>query len=171
MYKYGADLRWARLFGGLVHRFLVNHPTWFEEYGVICPVPGYRGPDARRSWGHVELLCAELARLAGAEWPVQALVAKTVETEPMSAKPQAARRHIARSALSGAFVVVAPDEVVGRRIVVVDDVCASGETLLAVAHTLHGAGAAEVSALVLARASWRPEGPKLGGADQARAEP
>ncbi len=50
-----------------------------------------------------------------------------------------------------------PGAVEGRRILLVDDVCASGYTLLTVARALRRAGADEVAALVLARASWRPE--------------
>ena len=155
-YKYGADLRWAQLFGRLVHTFLARHANWFEEFGVICPVPSFSGPGARRSWGHVELFCAEVGWLAGAEWPVEQLVSKVAETQPMSAKPQPVRRRIAREALAGALVVTRPEQVRGRRVVVVDDVCASGQTLLAVARALRQAGAAEVTGLVLARASWHP---------------
>jgi predicted amidophosphoribosyltransferase len=155
-YKYRRDLRWARTFGMLLHGFLRRHPTWFEEYGVVCPVPAYPGPGAHRSWGHVELVCAELAWSAGAEWPVESLVAKVAETEPMSAKAGPARRQIARQLASGTFVVPVPAEVAGRRVLVVDDVCVSGGTLLSVGGALVRAGAAEVSALVLARARWHP---------------
>jgi predicted amidophosphoribosyltransferase len=158
-YKYGADLRWARPFGRLLHGFLERHATWFEQCGVICPVPSFRGPGAHRAWGHVELICAELGALSEAEWPVERLITKSVETEPMSAKGDPERRTIARTALAGAFVVARTDQVEDRHIVVVDDVCATGETLLAVAKTLRAAGAAEVAGLVLARASWRRVGP------------
>lgn len=154
-YKYGADLRWARPFGGLLHGFLGRHATWFEEYGVLCPVPSFTGPGARRSWGHVELVCAELSRLAGGEWPVEALVSKTVETEPMSARPHPVRCGIAHHVLSRALALPDVAAVEGRRIVVVDDVCASGQTLLAVARALREGGAEEVAGLVLARAAWR----------------
>jgi predicted amidophosphoribosyltransferase len=153
-YKYGADLRWARLFGHLIHRFLVSHANWFDEYGVICPVPSFVGAGARRSWGHVELFCAEVGWRAGAEWPVEQLVVKGVETETMSAKPHPVRRRIAKDVLPAAFVAPCIDDVKGRRVVIVDDVCASGGTLLAVAGALRKAGAAEVAGLVLARASW-----------------
>lgn len=155
-YKYGGDLRWARTFGTLLHGFLRRHSTWFEEYGVVCPVPAFPGPGAHRPWGHVELMCAELAWSAGGEWPVESLVAKVAETEPMSAKARSERRLIARQLESEAFVVPVPADVDGRRVLVVDDVCASGETLLSAGGALRRAGAAEVTALVLARARWRP---------------
>ena len=43
-YKYRWDLRWARPFGALLYRFMTRHATWFEEYGVICPMPQFLGP-------------------------------------------------------------------------------------------------------------------------------
>jgi predicted amidophosphoribosyltransferase len=167
-YKYGGDLRWARTFGRLLHGFLRRHATWFEEFGVVCPVPTFLGPGAHRSWGHVELMCAELAWSAGGEWPVESLVAKVAETEPMSAKGWPQRRRIARQLATGAFVVPVPPDVAGRRVLVVDDVCASGETLLCTGEALRQAGAAEVSALVLARARWRP---RVGGEEVALSGP
>jgi len=154
-YKYGADLRWARPFGNLLREFLARYATWFEEYGVICPAPSFVGPGARRSWGHVEFVCAELGRLACGEWPVEPLVVKTKETEPMSAKAHTVRRHIADYVLREALAVPDAAAVEGRRILLVDDVCASGQTLLALARTLREEGAEEVAALVLARAAWR----------------
>ncbi len=155
-YKYGGDRRWARTFGSLLYGFLRRHATWFEELAVVCPVPAFAGPGAHRSWGHVELMCAELAWSAGGEWPVESLVAKVAETEPMSAKGRGQRRQIGRQLATGAFMVPVPGAVEGRRVLVVDDVCASGETLLSTGEALKRAGAAEISALVLAQARWRP---------------
>jgi predicted amidophosphoribosyltransferase len=150
-YKYGRDLRWAPVFGRLLHGFLERHATWFEEFGVICPVPSFIGQGARRPWGHTELVCAEVGRLAGAEWPVERLVTKVAETEPMSAKARPVRRAIARTGLATAFTVPQPAAAEGRHILIVDDVCASGWTLLTVSRALRDAGAEEVAALVLAR--------------------
>lgn len=150
-YKYRRDLRWAPVFGRLLHGFLERHETWFEEFAVICPVPSFIGQGARRPWGHTELVCAEVGRLAGAEWPVESLVTKVAETEPMSAKARPARRAIARTGLAKAFTVPQPAAAEGRHILIVDDVCASGWTLLTVSRALRDAGAEEVAALVLAR--------------------
>jgi predicted amidophosphoribosyltransferase len=154
-YKYGSDLRWAPAFGRLLARFLLGKATWFEEFGVVCPVPSFTGAGARRPWGHVELFCAELGQVAGAEWPVEELVVKTAETAPLSGRSRSERRGIALGPLASALAIAPGATVAGRRVVLVDDVCASGETLLAVAKVLRSAGAEEVAGLVLARASWR----------------
>jgi predicted amidophosphoribosyltransferase len=109
---------------------------------------------------HVELFCSELAFVSGAAWPVERLLVKVAETEPMSNKSRAVRRRVARSHLPGAMRPAPGAAVRGRRLLLVDDVSASGETLLVAARALRGAGAAEVAALVLARAAWRA--PALG---------
>ena len=151
-YKYGRDLRLARTFALLLYRFLQRHATWFEEYGTICPVPSFLGTESRRCWGHVELVCAELDWLSNGEWPVESLVTKVSETEPMSGKARPARHQLAQRSLPDAFLVADRAATEGRRILLVDDVCASGWTLLTVGRALRRAGASEVSALVLARA-------------------
>ncbi len=150
-YKYGYDLRWAPAFGRLLHGFLQRHATWFVQYDVICPVPSFIGQGAHRPCGHTELVCAEVSRLAGVQWPVESLVTKVAETEPMSAKARPARRAIAGTGLMTAFTMPRPAQARGRHVLVVDDVCASGWTLLTVSRALLDAGAEEVAALVLAR--------------------
>lgn len=44
----------------------------------------------------------------------------------------------------------------GKRVLVYDDVCTTGNTLDAMAGYLIDAGAAEVTAVVMARVPWRP---------------
>jgi predicted amidophosphoribosyltransferase len=86
---------------------------------------------------------------------VERLVRKVAETEPMSATSQPERRRIAGESLSRSLVIAPGASTVGRKILVVDDVCASGQTLLAMARVLQAAGADEVAGLVLARALFR----------------
>lgn len=159
-YKYGYDMRWARTFASLLLGFLREHATWFEELSVVCPVPAFAGSAARRRFGHMELVAAELASQSGGEWPVERLVAKVAETPPMCAKPQLERRRLAQMVVRSAYRAV-PELCTGRRVLLVDDVCVSGQTMLAVADALATAGASEVVGLVVARARWR--GPRTAG--------
>jgi predicted amidophosphoribosyltransferase len=158
-YKYAGDRRWAQPFAGMLRGFLERHATWLEEYTVVCPVPSFSGPGARRRWGPVELICAELGELTGGAWPVEPLVVKVAESCPVSGKAAPARRAIIARSLRAALYVPQPSAVAGSRVLLVDDVCTSGGTLRAVARVLRDAGAEEVSALVLAQACWRGTGP------------
>lgn len=136
--------------------------TWFEEFAVLSPVPGFAGPGAPRPWDHMGLVCGEMSRLTGSCWPVERLVSKRVPTPAMSGLSRAQRCQAAQGRLRASFVVARPEAVQGSRVVLVDDVCASGSTLVAAAGALRAAGAAEVVGLVLARAVWR-RGPRPAG--------
>lgn len=160
-YKYQRDLRWARPFATLLHGFLSSHENWFAEFGVLCPVPSYdgTGPQGQASWRPVELMCRELASLTGAEWPVEPLLAKTSVTGTMRPRRRPERRGPGARELARSLCVPSAGEAVGRRVVLVDDVCASGTTLVSAAACLRRAGAVEVVGLVVARAAWRGPGP------------
>jgi predicted amidophosphoribosyltransferase len=153
-YKYGGDLRWARPFAALLRDFLLRHGPWFEEFEVICPVPSFPGPGRRRDWGHIELVCDEMQALDDGQWPVERLVAKSAETRSMSTQTREQRLHACAPG-PGPYVAIGPVGLHGTKAVVVDDVCASGSTLLSVAAALRAAGAQEVVGLVIARAAWR----------------
>lgn len=173
-YKYAGDLRWAGPFARMLCGLLGAHPTWFEEFSVLSPVPAFAGPGAPRRWDHMGLVCEEMSHLTGACWPIERLVSKRVPTPAMSGLSRAQRCRAAQGRLQASFVVPRPEAVQGSCVVLVDDVCASGSTLVAAAGALRAAGAAEVVGLVLARAVWRRDprpagaGPEGRGRDQAR---
>jgi predicted amidophosphoribosyltransferase len=74
----------------------------------------------------------------------------------MAVRTLVARRTVAEGPLRRALRVVAPGQVAGARIVVVDDVFTEGSTMREVARALLLAGADEVAGLVLARQPWMP---------------
>jgi predicted amidophosphoribosyltransferase len=97
-------------------------------------------------------------------WPVEHLLVKRAETPPMGAMGARHRRACARLELSGALEVApgALATLAGARVLLVDDVCASGHTLLSAAAVLRRCGASEVTGLVVARAFLRA-GPWAAG--------
>lgn len=97
----------------------------------------------RRGFDQAELLAQALARRWGR--PCRPLLRR----EP--GPPQAGRSRIERRAHPG-FAALRP---VPRRVLLVDDVATTGATLTAAARALRRAGAAEVTAVVAARASGR----------------
>ena len=173
-YKYGEDRSWAPVFARQLAAFLRRHPTWFEEDAVLCPVPSFTGRNARRRWSPVGLVCEDLARELGPTWSVERLLLKRAETVPMSRcdlrwRELSAGRHLLAATTLAPGVL--PGALDGLRVVLVDDVCASGHTLLACARALRSAGAGEVTGLVLARAFLAPRrvpGPSLAAGAPAR---
>jgi predicted amidophosphoribosyltransferase len=154
-YKYGRERWWAQVFGCLCAAYLDAHAGWLEEFDLVAAVPSFTGPAARRSWDPVGGILAELAGVVPPGWRVEAdLVVKQAETPQLSRSGRAARVAQAGAALRAALSVPDPEQVAGRRILVLDDVLTEGSTLREVATVLRRAGATEVAGLVVARTPW-----------------
>jgi predicted amidophosphoribosyltransferase len=154
-YKYRDERMWGAVFGRLLVAYLDEHMPWFDEYDALTAMPAYTGPGARRPWDHVGLFTRAAARLAEPRWPFEpGLVVKTAETTPLVGLGLRRRRACAEGQLRRALVVPDPGPVLGRRLLVVDDVFTEGSTLREVARALVLSGAVEVAGLVLARQPW-----------------
>ncbi|GAC1319674.1 MAG: hypothetical protein NVSMB12_19030 [Acidimicrobiales bacterium] len=151
--KYRGDRRRADPLARRLAAFLLANAGAFEDVDLIVGTPG--ATSERRPVDHVREVLAVLDRLIGGQWPVDVatpIVEKRGSTRSMVDIPSAALRRVwAAGELRAALHVVEPDRVVGRRILVVDDVFTDGSTLREVALALRRAGAAAVSGLVLAR--------------------
>jgi ComF family protein len=143
-------------------------PTWDSlpegdglDSPLVVPVPLHPSRRRERGFNQSELLAAGLVRALGRERGGQApQVAKGCLRRQRATPPQTGLSVAARREnLRGAFAVVTPDPVRGRRIVLVDDVMTTGATLSACARALKRAGAAQVMGLTLARAT--PQFPDL----------
>ncbi|MCG3151301.1 MAG: hypothetical protein GEEBNDBF_00572 [bacterium] len=132
---------------------------WFREFLCQLPSERYRSLDAilpvplhprRLHWrGFNQATC--LAQVAGGVWelPVwQGLLIRTKFTPPQ--QRVGARSGRTRN-LQGAFLVTDPELVVGRRLLLVDDVATTGSTLHECAVNLRRAGAKSVTFVTLAR--------------------
>jgi ComF family protein len=118
---------------------------------VICPVPLH--PRRLRQRGYNQVL--ELLRVAGRgmlrERRIHIIcnaLSRTIDTPTLGHQSPALRSHI----VAGAFSVVGPQAVAGKRVLVVDDVMTTGSTLAECARTLLATGATKVMVAVLARA-------------------
>jgi ComF family protein len=118
---------------------------------VVVPVPLHPARLAERGYNQAALLGAAAAQELSAPLAARAL-ARTRHTAQQARLDRASRL----TNMVGAFRVRAPEEVRGRRVVLVDDVATTGTTLGACGDALREAGAASVTALVVARAdrSW-----------------
>lgn len=117
-----------------------------RERPVLVPVPLHAVRQRQRGANAAEALARALAA------PLGLRVARALE-RPHGATPQAGLGRQARQRNADAsFRLARPEEVFGRRAVIVDDVLTTGATAGACARLLRGAGARDIGILALARA-------------------
>jgi ComF family protein len=117
------------------------------EADLVLPVPLSVSRHRERGFNQSELIAQELAKLGCLPAPGAGLLARPLEGRPQVGLPAAERRRNLR----GAFGCPRPDQVAGRRCLLIDDVMTTGATLSACALPLLAAGAERVMALVVAR--------------------
>jgi ComF family protein len=115
-------------------------------FDAIVAVPMAAAKERRRGYNQAELLARALARRLGAGCDMT-LLTRREERATQSMLPKRERAANVR----GAFA--ASSRVKGKAILVVDDICTTGETLRACAIARRHAGAARVAAITVAKAS------------------
>ena len=115
-------------------------------FDAVVAVPMARGKERRRGYNQAELLARALSRRLGAGCDMT-LLTRREERATQSMLPKRERAANVR----GAFA--ASSRVKGKSILVVDDICTTGETLRACAVVLRRAGASRVCAVTVAKAS------------------
>lgn len=143
----------------LLHAFKFEHHDFFDaplaellheslqdrDFDVIVPVPMHRSKLRRRGYNQAELLARALARRTGT--PCALLLTTRVARKTQSLLGRGERR----ANVAGAFA--AARRAAGTRVLIVDDVCTTGQTIRACAEALLAAGAARVCAVAVAKAS------------------
>lgn len=120
------------------------------EDGLVVPVPLSAERQAERGFNQVELLFADWCAQQGLCFAPAAL-RRHRHTAPQWELDRSERREN----LKGAFSCAAPEQISHRRILLVDDIVTTGQTLEACAVVLREAGALSVQALCLAHGQTR----------------
>jgi ComF family protein len=147
-----------------IHRFKYDRELYFERHladwligaarrwvdwtavDAIVPVPLHPRKRRHREFNQAEVLARSLSRAMAR--PVMVGNLRRIKDTETQTRLGAAER---AANLRGAFAVRDPAGVAGRRLVLVDDVFTTGATLDGCAKVLRLAGAAQVTALTVAR--------------------
>ncbi len=143
-YKFGARPGWSQALALLMRATPWAEPA-LEAADLLLPMP--LSSERLRQRGFNQAL--ELARQLAPAKVDAGLLLRLRDTPAQSALPREARLRNVR----GAFGVASGREeaIAGRRVVLVDDVMTSGASLFSAAQVLRTAGAAHITALILAR--------------------
>jgi len=145
LFKYGRVKSLARPLG---ERLALAIPRE-ARFEVIVPVPLHWRRRLTRGFNQARLLARAVARRYAV--PVASVLRRRRRTDSQAGLTHAQRR----ANVSGAFAVRRPEQVRGRRVLLVDDVMTTGATAAACAVALKRAGASYVAVLTLARADRR----------------
>jgi ComF family protein len=118
---------------------------------VIVPVPLHNARERERGFNQALVLASALARLSHLPLDEHSLVRQS-QTRMHRAGMDARAR---RQSLANAFIVRHPKLIVGKRVLLIDDVFTTGATATAGAVELTAAGADKVFILTIARASFQ----------------
>ncbi len=142
-FKFSQRTGYADIYAGFMVKCIDENEIFCD---IISWAPVSRKRLRSRGYDQSELLARELSDRLGI--PCIRLLIKQKHTMPQSRTRNAAQR---RENVKGAYRCSDPETVYGKRILLVDDIVTSGSTLSECARILKEAGAAEVSAVTVAR--------------------
>ncbi|MBP9695214.1 MAG: ComF family protein [Candidatus Magasanikbacteria bacterium] len=142
-YSYASEA--SRFFDCLISDWYKSHAQSLKGIDLIIPVPLHRGRLALRGFNQSDMIAQALCDLAKIE-----CASAMVRVRPTKRQALLSRKDRTKNVLD-AFLVKEPDLVVGKHVMLVDDVYTTGSTMQACARELISAGAASVSGFILAR--------------------
>ena len=126
-------------------RFMLQAIPLDSKIDVVIAMPMHWRKQWERGFNQAELLAEPVARRYGLK--LSKNLRRTRYTKSQAGLTETDRR----ANLRGSFQVRHPEQIAGKRVLVIDDVFTTGSTLRAAAEVLKAAGAGHVSALTLAR--------------------
>jgi competence protein ComFC len=155
LYKYGRVKTMVRPLSELAEAALPRG----EQWDAVVPVPLHWRRRWSRGFNQSNLLAHVIARRSGI--PVIQALKRVRYTSTQTGLSNTGRR----KNVAAAFAAVRRHPVVGRRILLVDDVMTTGSTATACASILRRAGATRIVLLTVARADRRLNASSFGAAE------
>lgn len=142
-FKFKGRMGGLPCFGSLMARCAAEE--FGGEFDAITWVPVSRKRLRRRGFDQARYLAGSLS----VEWHVepQETLRKTTDNPAQSGLDDADAR---RANVLGVYEAVRPENIAGKRFLLIDDICTTGATLSEAARVLRQAGAADVVGLTLA---------------------
>jgi ComF family protein len=145
LFKYGK----VETLAGPLSALLLRAVPRDQNFDAIVAIPMHWRKRWERGFNQAELLAQPVARRYGLK--LASNLRRKRYTQSQASLSEAGRRQN----LKGSFAVARPDEIAGKRVLLIDDVFTTGATLRAATAALKSAGVAKVSALTLARVDGR----------------
>jgi competence protein ComFC len=117
----------------------------FQANDLLLPIPIHRERMARRGYNQAELLAKPVERYLGIN-----IASSVLEREKDTASQNVLNKTERFLNVKNAFRVVKPNQVAGKRILLIDDILTTGATVSEAARVLLKAGALRVTVLTLA---------------------
>lgn len=126
-----------------------NAAGLIQQADVITAIPSSRARCRELGYYHSEEIARMVSRMSGKPF------LRTMKVTDAKREQKSLDAEHRRENMAGAFSALPSADVLGKTVLVIDDVCTTGSTLAAAAKLLRGSGAASVTAAVFARTPRR----------------
>ncbi len=141
-FKFGGSYRYGDILAALVYDALPPYYV-YDDYDIIVPVPLHPKRLHSRGFNQAELLADSLSKRLGVPIVTEAIFRTRNTLRQMTLTRSLRERNV-----SGAFHAI-KEEVLGKRILLVDDIYTAGVTARACAKEMLDKGAEEVSVIAV----------------------
>jgi ComF family protein len=143
LYKYNGKKSLGLRIGDEAGKFISTIPL-LRKADMLVPVPLHRVRRRERGYNQSEIIARRAAAATGI--PVSAECLRRIVDNPSQTGLSLEERH---ENVKGIFKVTAPEEVVGKTLILIDDVMTTGVTMNECARVFREAGAADIVTLAV----------------------